>query len=92
MYRDRWSKPALRTLGQLSSDQRERIKEAVADLCKDPMGCANVLPLKGQLKGKFRKRVGDLRIIFSLSKATGSLPTEAGCVDVLTVDWRGNVY
>lgn len=85
MYRDRWAKPAERAYRRLARDQRERILSAVQELCADPLRSPNVKPLVGALKGKYRRRVGDLRIIYSFDSAVAELY-------VLTIDWRGNVY
>ena len=85
MYRARWAKPALRTYDRLNGDAQRRVLSAIRDLCADPFDAANVKALSGPLKGKYRRRVGDLRIIYSLDSTAKELY-------VLTIDWRGNVY
>lgn len=85
MYRDRWAKPAQRALKGLTSEQKTRVLAAVDEVCADPVRAPGVKPLSGNLKGKYRKRVGDLRVIYSFDSMKQELY-------VLTVDWRGNVY
>lgn len=85
MYRDRWTRPAKRTFETLDRGQQERVLLAIDELCRDPLNATNVKALSGKLKGKLRKRVGDLRIIDSLEH-------EANALNVLVIDWRGNVY
>jgi len=85
MYRDRWTKPAKRAFERLDAGQRQRILAAVDELCRDPLTASNVKALAGPLKGKYRKRVGDFRVIYSLDHQSRELY-------VLTIDQRGNVY
>ncbi len=55
----RWSKRAVKYLKSLSKDQQLRVVRAVENL---PAG--DVKPLHGKLKGLYRLRVGELRVIF----------------------------
>lgn len=56
----RYAKEAVKTINSLDKPTKQRIKDAVESL---PNG--NVKPLRG-IKGLYRLRVGDWRIIFSL--------------------------
>ena len=55
----RWSKRAVKSLKSLPKGQQLRVIRAVENL---PGG--DVKPLRGKLKGLYRIRVGELRIIF----------------------------
>lgn len=52
---------------KLSRDTRKRIKEALQKLegSNNPLLQENVRPLTGELKGDFRLRVGDWRVLFT---------------------------
>lgn len=55
----KWSKRAAKSLKSLPRDQQLRTIRAVENL---PAG--DVKPLHGKLKGLYRLRVGELRVIF----------------------------
>jgi len=57
---------AEKDLKRLPSDRRVRVEHAIDGMEKDPLA-GDVKPLKGpQWKGRFRKRVGDYWIIFTV--------------------------
>lgn len=52
---------------KLGKETRQRVKKALfqLELRDDPFSHPNVRPLTGQLKGDYRLRVGDWRILFT---------------------------
>ena len=53
-------------LKRLPSDRRARVEQAIDEMEENPFA-GDVRPLKGpQWKGRFRKRVGEYRIIFTM--------------------------
>ncbi len=52
---------------KLEKEARQRVKKALLELesLDDPFSHPNVRPLTGQLKGDYRLRVGDWRILFA---------------------------
>lgn len=59
------SRSAERQLARLPQRFQERIAQAIDDLEVDPFA-GDVRPLRGRHQGRYRKRVGRYRIIFSL--------------------------
>ena len=55
----KWSKRAVKSLKNLARNQQVRVIHAVENLPAD-----DVKPLHGKLKGLYRLRVGELRVIF----------------------------
>jgi mRNA interferase RelE/StbE len=55
---------------KLNKPTKKRVKEALQQLgeSKNPLFNQNVKPLTGQLKGDYRLRVGDWRILFTPDK------------------------
>lgn len=66
MFREAWATPAARAYRKLSDNLKARVDEAVVEILQDPFGCPNCSPLAGQFKGKWRRRVGNLRLFYSV--------------------------
>lgn len=67
------SHAAEKDLKRLPRDIRERLIRAVDDLQQDPFR-GDVKPLKGpEWKGRYRKRVGAYRVIFTLDHVTRTI-------------------
>ena len=63
----RLSKDAARQLERLPRREQERMRSRLHEMRDDPLR-GDVLPLKGrQWQGRYRKRVGRYRLIFSLN-------------------------
>jgi mRNA-degrading endonuclease RelE of RelBE toxin-antitoxin system len=62
----RLSKEAAKNLRRLPRDRQGQIRDAIEEMCADPMS-GDVLPIKsGKFEGALRKRSGRYRIIFAL--------------------------
>ncbi|WP_457600595.1 type II toxin-antitoxin system RelE family toxin [Hydrogenivirga sp.] len=72
---------------KLDKSTRRRIKNALEELsgCEDPLTQRHVRPLVGKLRGFYRLRVGDFRIIFAL------IPEER-IIAVVNIAPRGEAY
>ena len=72
---------------RLDRKTRRRIKEALQNLGDEesPLLQPHVKPLTGKLKGDFRLRIGDWRVLFTPDKANRSLY-------VYAILPRGNAY
>lgn len=72
---------------RLDKKTRQRIKGALKDLEKEetPLFHPSVRPLTGKLKGDFRMRVGDWRVLFTPDK-------EAKVLYVYAIIPRGDGY
>jgi mRNA interferase RelE/StbE len=60
----RLAKEAEKQLKKLPADRQELILKHLQSMREDPFR-ENVKPLKGKWKGRYRKRVGQYRIIFT---------------------------
>lgn len=60
---------AKRELDSLTTDQRERLTNVIADIaeCREPTSHSKVKPLEGQ-DGLLRVRVGDVRAVLELQQ------------------------
>jgi mRNA interferase RelE/StbE len=74
-------------IGRLNKDNRKRIKEGLTQLSEynNPIEHKNVKPLIGKLKGFYRLRIGDYRIVFSILR-------EIHTIAVVNIAPRGDVY
>lgn len=72
---------------RLDNNIKQRIKEILSEmsLLTNPREHFSVKPLTGQLKGFYRLKVGDYRIIFSILK-------EDRIIAVVNIAPRGDVY
>lgn len=71
---------------KLDKRTRKRVKEALLELerAENPLLHQNVRPLTGQMKGDYRLRFGDLRVLFT--------PDTQHVIDVYAILPRGNAY
>ncbi len=72
---------AFKQLDRVSNDDLERVRTALETLCMD--GSGNLKPLKGELRGLWRLRVGSLRVIFAV---------DSGRVRVIAIVKREDAY
>ena len=81
------SSRAEKRLRKLGRTQRKRVIEAlrVLEQTANSRDDKDVRPLSGELRGLFRLRVGDYRVIFSLL-------TKEKTIAAVTVAPRGDVY
>jgi len=56
---------ALKEIGGLPAEDKQRILTAIREMATDPLG-GDVKPIKG-LKGVLRRRIGDYRIAFTIN-------------------------
>ena len=90
-YRFIYSKQAEKFLLRNSSrlqqaDVEINVAKAIRKIAKDEQNNADVKPLKGDLKGYFRVRLGDIRVVFAY------LDGDIRIVDIDAIDYRGSVY
>ncbi|RZD18643.1 MAG: type II toxin-antitoxin system RelE/ParE family toxin [Candidatus Acididesulfobacter diazotrophicus] len=72
---------------KLDSDLRKRIKNKLTEmiLMDNPIDHVCVKPLMGELRGFYRFRIGDYRLIFSLIK-------EEKIIAIVNISSRGGAY
>lgn len=79
------TRPAEKVYDKVSGDMRHRIDSCFEDLEKNPWHSKNVRAMTGELKGLYRYRIGDWRIIYRISK-------EKQIVEIIAVLRRGDAY
>lgn len=79
------TKPAEKTYDKSSRDMRQKMDGCFEELEKNPLYGSDIKSLTGQLKGLYRCRVGELRVIYRLFKDTKT-------VEIVAVLPRGDAY
>lgn len=81
------SSKAEKHYSKLDKDMRERVKKELLHLCNynSPVEHPNVKLLTGELRGFYRLRVGDYRIVFAVLR-------ESQTIAVVNIAPRGDVY
>ena len=85
LFRVRFTKSARKYYDALSSKKKEKVKEIINQLRKDPYSLANVKPLEGSKHDDFRIRIGSLRLLYRVVK--GEL-----IIFILDLGPRGDIY
>ena len=79
------TKPAEKVYDKSPRDMRQRLSNCFEELEENPFHGGNVKPLTGKLKGLYRYRVGDWRVIYRIIK-------EKMFVEIIAILPRGNAY
>ncbi len=85
MYKVVVHKRAAKYLRKLPDSQRERIKELLRELGKEPLQRSDIKPMVGEWKGYHRIRVGNVRMVFWISR-------DEKIIYVDHIGPRGDVY
>jgi|LSQX01.2.fsa_nt_gb mRNA interferase RelE/StbE len=85
VYSIEFTKRARRQVLKLDPRLQERVEAAVDSLVHWPVEGKSVRPLKGQLEGLYRMRVGDYRVILAVDE-------ERGIISVREIGHRGSIY
>jgi mRNA interferase RelE/StbE len=79
------TRPAEKIYDKASSDIRQRLDDCFENLEQNPLYGNNIEALTGKLKGLYRYRIGDWRVIFRLKR-------EQHVVEIIAILPRGDVY
>ena len=82
-FRIRVARQAQRYLQRADADTKRRLAAVLDEMAQNPYR-GHVRPLRGR-SGQWRRRVGDLRIIFRVDE-------EARVIDIAQIGPRGDVY
>ena len=86
---ERIARSAKNYVNSLPKARQEAIAQAFDYLCQvSPFRHPNptvIKPLKGQYKGLWRYRVGEIRIVYSIDEETHT-------IQIVEIDNRGNMY
>lgn len=80
-----FTRPAEKVYDKSPKDMQQRLDDCLEALEKNPFYGSNIKPLTGQLKGLYRCRVGDWRVIYRLFK-------EKRIVEIVAILPRGDAY
>jgi len=79
------TKPAEKTFNKSKPDMQKRLARGINGLEQNPLYGPNIRPLTGQLKGLYRYRIDEWRIIYRIFK-------DDRTVEVLAILPRRNAY
>lgn len=86
MYEVLLHRNALKVLERLPESYRSRLTAALNAMEEDPLTCgSDIRKLRGELAGKWRLRVGEVRVVFAVD-------TDAHKVFVEGISFRGSAY
>lgn len=70
-------------INSLDPKRRLQLKQKLLDLRQNPFHASHIKKLKGEFNGCWRLRLGDIRVIYRV---------DAGQVEIIDIDHRGNIY
>lgn len=79
------TKPAEKVYDKSSKNMQLRLERCFENLGNNPLYGLHIKPLTGKLKGLYRYRIGDWRVIYRLFK-------EDMHVEIIAILPRGNAY
>lgn len=79
------ARPAEKVYDRVPADLRERLDECFHWLENNPLHGSNIRALTGQLRGLYRYRVGDWRVVYRIAR-------EKRTVEVIAILPRGDAY
>jgi mRNA interferase RelE/StbE len=79
------TRPAEKVYGKASSDIRQKLDDCFENLEQNPLYGNNIKALTGKLKGLYRYRIGDWRVIYRLKR-------EQHVVEIIAILPRGDAY
>jgi mRNA interferase RelE/StbE len=85
VYKIELARSSVRALEGLDGKMQERVYRALQTLKTDPLQGSRIKKLRGELKGRFRYRVGEIRIIYKVVRQDKIIFVEA-------IGRRGQVY
>jgi mRNA interferase RelE/StbE len=85
MYEVLISHEAEKYYKRLNRNTKQRINQAISRLAEEPLSGFHIKKLWGELEGKYRYIIGDLRIVYEVD-------TKYKIVQVKAIRSRGDVY
>lgn len=85
MFNIELSRSSFRDLENFDSKRQERVYKAIEKIKSNPFQNPNIKKLRGELKGRYRYKVGDIRIIYYVDKVTNTVFVE-------TIGKREEIY
>ncbi len=79
------TRPAEKVYDKAFSDIRQRLDDCFENLEQNPLYGNNIKALTGKLKGLYRYRIGDWRVIYRLKR-------EQHLVEIIAILPRGDAY
>lgn len=70
-------------LGSLDVKTKERLKKLLSKIKRSPYECTDLKKLNGLGGNFYRVRLGKIRIILRIEK---------GDIEIMDIDYRGNIY
>jgi len=80
MYKIELAKSAVKTLESLDGRTQEKIHKVLEALKTNPYRSIKIKKLRGELKGRFRYRIGEIRIIYFIVEENKTIFVEASSI------------
>jgi mRNA interferase RelE/StbE len=85
MYEVLLTREALRTYRRVDRPLLQKLNRCIQNLASNPHSHPNIKQLKGVLRGRFRYRVGDWRVVYQIDESEKR-------VTVLVIGHRSSAY
>ncbi len=85
MYEIELSKSSAKAIESFDAETQERIYRALQTIKVNPFWHDKIKKLRGKLKGRFRYRIGEIRIIYKVAVESKTIFVEA-------IGKRGSIY
>jgi len=85
MYKIKLAKSSIKALESFDGKTQEKIYNALEAIKTNPYQGNKIKKLRGKLKGRFRYRVGDIRIVYNTVDESKTIFVEA-------IGARGSIY
>ncbi len=84
----RYESLASKNIKRLDHSIQQQVEEEIASILKDPFSSSKGKPLTGNLKGKYRWRFGDYRVLYEISDKHLTIFLISHRKDVYKIDAR----
>ena len=68
-----------------ATDTKLRINKCIDSISREPLFGSNIKKLHGKLEGKYRYKVGDIRIVYEVN-------TKNKIAEIKSIGGRGDIY
>ena len=85
MFKILLDRKAVKYYESLDDKTAKKINKAIELISNNPFYGTNIKRLIGRLEGKYRYKVGDLRVVYSVNK-------DKGLVFIEAIGQRGDIY
>ena len=85
MYEVHISHEAEKEYKKQDTDTKRRLNQCIDELSREPLFGQHIKKLHGQLDGKYRYRMGNIRIVYEVN-------IKDKTIEIKAIRWRGDSY